>query len=74
VPSPKYNEICSIINKLESNKAADLDNIPPDLIKIGRTLKQKLFKFIFKIWDKEQLPTQWSDGIKYQAYKKEEEC
>jgi hypothetical protein len=58
VSSPKYNEICTIINKLQSNKAAGSDNIPPDLIKPGRrTLKQKLFKLIFKIWDKERLPT-----------------
>jgi len=63
--------MCTIINKLQSNKAAGSDNIPPDLIKTGRrTLKQKLFKFILKIWDKEQLPTQWSDRIICQAYKK----
>jgi hypothetical protein len=41
------------------------------LTKTGRrTLKQKLVKFILKIWDKEQLPTRWSDGIICQAYKK----
>lgn len=33
--SPKYSEICTIINELKSNKAAGSDNIPPELIKNG---------------------------------------
>ena len=56
-----YNEICTIINKLKSNKAASTDNIPPEFIKSGgRTSKQKPYTLILKIWDKEQLPTQWN--------------
>jgi hypothetical protein len=43
VSSPKYNEICTIINKVKSNKAAGSDNIHQELINNGgRTLKQKL--------------------------------
>jgi len=35
-----YNEVCSIINKLKSNKAGGTDNIIPELVKQGgRTLK-----------------------------------
>jgi hypothetical protein len=63
VSSPMHNEICTIINKLKSNKAAGIHNIPPEFIKSGgRTLKQKLYTLILKIWDKEQLPTQWNEG------------
>jgi len=29
----------------------------------GRTLKQKPYKLILKIWDKEKLPTQRNEGI-----------
>jgi hypothetical protein len=58
-----YNEICTIINKLKSNKAAGIDNIPPEFIKSGgRTSKQKPYTLILKIWDKEELPTQWNEG------------
>jgi hypothetical protein len=32
VSSPKYNEICTTINELTSNKAAGADNIPSELI------------------------------------------
>jgi hypothetical protein len=58
-----YNDICTIINKLKSNKAAGTDNVPPEFITSGgRTSKQKLYTLILKIWDKEQLPTQWNEG------------
>jgi hypothetical protein len=33
VSPPKYNQICTINNKLKSNKAAGSDNISPNLIK-----------------------------------------
>jgi hypothetical protein len=35
-------------------------------------LKQKLHKLILKIWDKEQLPTQWNEGTTCTMYKKGE--
>jgi hypothetical protein len=34
VPSPTYNEMCTIINKLKSYTAAGSDNIHPELIKM----------------------------------------
>jgi len=35
-------------------------------------LKQKLYKSILKIWDKEQLPTQQNEGIICPIFKKED--
>ena len=59
--SPSYNQVCSIINKLKSNKAGGTNNIIPELIKQGgRTLKQRIYKLIIMIWEKEQLPYQWN--------------
>jgi hypothetical protein len=48
VSSPKYDEICTVISELKSNKAGGADNIPPELIKKkgGGTLKQELYKLI----------------------------
>jgi len=49
--SPSYNEVCSTINKLKSNKAGGTDNIIPELIKQGgRSLKQRIYKLIIMIW------------------------
>ena len=42
IQPPSY-EVCSIINKLKSNKAGGTDTIIPELVKQGaRTLKQRL--------------------------------
>ncbi|PSN53384.1 hypothetical protein C0J52_03797 [Blattella germanica] len=71
IEDPTYNEICHIINKLKTKKAAGPDNIPPELIKYGgRTLKQKLYKLIKEIWEKGSMPDQWKEGLLYPIHKK----
>ena len=68
---PTYNEICSVINKLNINKAAGTDNIHAELIKHGgRTLKKKMLKLMLNIWNNERLPTQWNEEIICPIYKK----
>jgi hypothetical protein len=69
--APSFNEVCSIINKLKNGKAGGTDNIIPELIKYwGRALKQRIHKVIVKIWEEEQLPSQWKEGIICPVYKK----
>jgi sorting nexin-29 len=71
VDTPSYSEICYINNNLKTIKAAGSDNIPPELIKNGgRTLRKPLHKLILNIWDNEQLPDQWSEGIICPIFKK----
>jgi len=71
IPPPTYNEICTITNKLKTNKAAGTDNITGELIKHGgRTLKKKIRKLICNIWNSEILPVQWNQGIICPIYKK----
>ena len=66
-----YYEICMIINKLKTKKAAGTDNIIGELIKHGgRTLKQKIHKLIYNIWNLETLPAQWNEEIICPIYKK----
>ena len=51
IQPPSYSEVCSITNKLKSNKAGGTDNIIPELVKQGgRTLKQMLYKLILMIF------------------------
>jgi hypothetical protein len=63
--APSFNEVCFIIiNKLKNGKAGGTDNIIPELIKYGgRVLKQRIHKLIVKIWEEEQLSSQWNKGI-----------
>ena len=71
IQPPSYNEVCSITNKLKSNKAGGTDNIIPELGKEGgRTLKQRLYKLILLIWEKEQMPNQWKEKIICPMYNK----
>jgi hypothetical protein len=71
VEPPTYNEICSVINKLKTNKAAGRDNIPAEIIRHGgRTLKKKMHKLMLNIWNKEHLSAQWNEGIICPIYKK----
>ena len=65
-PAPSFNEVCSIINKLKGGKAGGTDNVIPELIKYGvRELKHRIYKLITTIRQKEQLPSQWKEGIIY---------
>ena len=42
-----YNEVCSIINKLKSNKTGGTDNVIPTLSNQGgRTLKGRIYKLM----------------------------
>ena len=71
IPLPSYNEICFIINNLKLNEAAGSDKIPPLMLKHGgRTLEQKLYKLTLMIWNNEQVPQQWNEGIICPIYKK----
>ena len=56
---------------MKSNKARGTDNIIPELIKQGRrTFKQRMYKLIIMIWEKEQLPSQLIEGKICPLYKK----
>jgi hypothetical protein len=71
IAPPTYNEMCTIINKLKTNKAAGTGNMTGELIKNGgRTLKQKIHKLICNIWNSEILSAQWNEGIICPIYKK----
>ena len=68
---PTYNEICTIIDKLKTSKAAGTDNIIGELIRHGgRNLRQKIHKLICDSWNSETPPAQWSEGIICPFYKK----
>jgi hypothetical protein len=69
--APSFNEVCSIINKLKNGKARGTDNIIPELIKYGgRVSKQRIHKLIGKIWEEEQLSSQWNKRIICPVYMK----
>jgi len=64
IEQPTYKEVSDITVKLKENKAPGTDNLPAELIKYrGYILKHRMFKLILLIWNKEQLPVEWLQGI-----------
>jgi sorting nexin-29 len=56
---------------LKSYEAAGPDDILPEFIKnAGFPLKQKIYRLIVKIWKKEKIPSEWTEGILCPIYKK----
>jgi len=75
IEAPTYKEVSDIINKLKRNKAPGTDNIPAELVKYGGyILKERMYEYnlISLIWNKEQLPKEWLQGIIYPIHKKGE--
>jgi hypothetical protein len=61
---PTYKKINNIISKLKRNKAPGPDCITSELIQSREyTLKLRIYNLILKIWNKEQVPEEWKEGI-----------
>jgi len=71
IEQPTYKQVSDIITKLKENKSPGTDNILAELIKYGGyILKYRMYKLILLIWNKEQLPTEWLQGIICPKFKK----
>ena len=61
---PSKTETKKAIMTLRSGKAAGPDEIPAEAIKADReTAVQMLYSLFSKIWEKEEAPAQWKEGI-----------
>ena len=70
-PAPTMREVKDAIKKLKNNKAAGKDGIAAELIKMGPArLASRLHRLIVRIWESEQLPEEWKEGVICPIYKK----
>ena len=68
---PTYIEINNVLSKLKGNKAPGPDCIISELIKSGGyILRLRICNMILKIWNNEQIPEEWTEGIVSAIYKK----
>ena len=68
---PSKTEIKKAIMTLRSGKAAGPDEIPAEAIKADiETAVQMLYSLFSKIWEKEEVPAQWKEGILIKLPKK----
>ena len=71
VNPPSYLDIELIVNQLRNNKSPGNDRIIAEFIKNGGIqLKKRLHKLICTIWEKEEIPEEWHQGIICPIYKK----
>jgi hypothetical protein len=71
VPEPSVLEVELYIEKLKSHKSPGSDQIPTELIKArGRTIRCVIHKLIISIWNKEELPEEWTESIILPIHKK----
>jgi len=61
---PTLDEVKSIINTLQNNKAPGEDNINSELIKlVNKQLITEIHKLIYNVWTREKVPTDWNMAI-----------
>jgi hypothetical protein len=64
-------ELEKAIKALKHNKAPGLDEIPSELWNIGGAdLIEVLSRLISKVWNREQMPSDWKESIICRIYKK----
>ena len=57
-------EIRKSIKKIKNGKAAGVDNIPPEALKIGGEVTvDALHSLLLKIWNIEAIPSEWNRGL-----------
>jgi hypothetical protein len=63
VPDPIPFEVDIAIAKLERYKSPGSEQIPPEFIQAGETLRSEIHQLINSIWSKEELPEQWNESV-----------
>ena len=68
---PSVDEVWSSIAKLKNGKSAGMDGIPGEIWKYdGEVLVNRLHTLIVNVWESEEVPKKWRDGIFILLHKK----
>lgn len=71
VEPPTPDEVRKAVRELKNGKAAGKDGIPAELLKVGSDrLNEKIHQVIEMIWEGEEMPSSWLDGLICPIYKK----
>ena len=58
------DEIRNAMHKMKKGKAAGIDSITIELLRAGGDVTtEALYELFTKIWDKEEIPKDWSKGL-----------
>ncbi|VDP88959.1 unnamed protein product [Schistosoma mattheei] len=71
VGSPTIEKISTVIRQIKSGKAAGPNSIPGEALEADIAVTTRIFHILFnKIWDEEQVPTDWKEGLQIKISKK----
>ncbi|VDP39138.1 unnamed protein product [Schistosoma mattheei] len=71
VGPPTIEETSMAIRHIKSDKAAGPDKIPAEALKADVAATARILHILFnKIWDEEQVPTNWKEGLLIKIPKK----
>ncbi|VDP57218.1 unnamed protein product [Schistosoma curassoni] len=71
VGPPTIEEISMAIRQIKNGKAAGPDNIPAEALKADVAATARILHILFdKIWDEEQVPKDWKEGLLIKIPKK----
>ncbi|VDP32718.1 unnamed protein product [Schistosoma curassoni] len=71
VGPPKIEEISMATRQIKSGKVAGPDNIPAEALKADVAATARILHILFnKIWDEEQVPKDWKEGLLIKIPKK----
>jgi hypothetical protein len=71
VEPPTQDEVKQAIRQLKNGKAAGKDGLPAELLKAGsERLYDAIHRIILRIWEDEEMPEDWLDGLICPIYKK----
>ena len=71
IEPPTIREIIKSTRAIRNGKASGIDNIQAELLKtdVG-TIENVCFNLFTKIWNREEIPTNWQKGIIFKLLKK----
>ena len=70
MPEPRAFEDKMATEELKTQKSPGTDQIPAELIKVGgRTIRSEIHELINSIWNKEELPAEWTGSNILPIYK-----
>jgi hypothetical protein len=71
VEPPTQDEVKQAIRQLKNGKAAGKDGLPAELLKAGsERLYDAIHRIILRIWEDEEMPEDWLNGLICPIYKK----
>ena len=69
--APTVAEIKKVLKELRSGKAAGVDNISPEVLKVDLDITANILEPLFKkIWNKGEMPNDWRCGLLIKIPKK----